>query len=94
MLAQDESKRDYTAHPKSDIWALGVTLYKLCFNKVPFSGEIKKEATDKIWEAKVKFPEEPKTSKHLWDLIRRMLNLVWDDRLGIFDCYYHPWFEG
>jgi len=41
MLNKNEKDRDYTVTPKSDIWAIGITLFRLIFNKMPFSGETK-----------------------------------------------------
>lgn len=53
MLHKEETMRDYTVTPKSDIWALGVTLYRLVTNKMPFKGKTKTEVIDSILEAKI-----------------------------------------
>ena len=42
----DSSERDY-AFP-SDIWSLGVLLYRLCTNKFPFEGKTEREIIDSI----------------------------------------------
>lgn len=48
MLKKNEKDRDYTSSPKSDIWSLGITLFRLVFNKMPFEGETKQEVIDAI----------------------------------------------
>ena len=62
----------YRGHPideKSDIWALGVFLYKLCYYTTPFEkgGELA------IWHSRFQFPAQPIYSDRLKGLIRRML---------------------
>ena len=51
MLNKNEQMRDYTVSPNSDIWAIGVTLFKILFNKMPFTGENKNEVIEAILKA-------------------------------------------
>ena len=50
---------DKSVHPKKDVWALGVTIYKLLFNKTPFEGPSRADVIGKIKEAKIRFPKTP-----------------------------------
>ncbi|KAI4093771.1 MAG: hypothetical protein LQ344_002674 [Seirophora lacunosa] len=54
---------------KSDIWALGVLLYKLCYYKTPFE----EQGQMAILNASFKFPGYPAFSDHLKKLIAGML---------------------
>jgi serine/threonine protein kinase len=56
---------------KSDIWALGCLLFRLCFNRVPFneSREVTKMIMNGIWIT----PDYPKYSHKLYDLLRKIL---------------------
>lgn len=56
MLIKNEKERDLTVSPKSDIWAMGITLFRFLFGKMPFSGETKNDVIDSILKAKLKFP--------------------------------------
>ncbi|KAI4210768.1 MAG: hypothetical protein LQ351_006444 [Letrouitia transgressa] len=62
----------YRKHPideKSDIWALGVLLYKLCYYKTPFE----KEGPTAILNVKFDFPGYPSFSDSIKKLIAGML---------------------
>ncbi|KAG1676273.1 AP2-associated protein kinase 1 [Nymphon striatum] len=64
---------------KSDIWALGCLLYKLCFFTLPFG-----ESTLAIQNGNFTIPDESKFSKHMHCLIRYMLEVNPDHRPDIF----------
>ncbi|KAF2223911.1 hypothetical protein BDZ85DRAFT_289538 [Elsinoe ampelina] len=65
---------------KSDIWALGVLLYKLCYYTTPFE-EVGQMA---ILNAKFKFPHHPFFSQRLRGLITVMLKENPKDRPNIY----------
>lgn len=54
---------------KSDIWALGVLLYKLCYYTTPFE----EQGTLAILNAKYTFPSHPSFSERLKNLIGEFL---------------------
>lgn len=63
---------------KSDIWALGVLLYKLCYYKTPFEDQ----GQMAILNASFKFPGYPSFSDNIKKLIGRSLHL---GRIALFN---------
>jgi len=66
---------------KSDIWALGCLLYKLCFFTLPFG-----ESTLAIQSANFTFPANSKYSQNLHKLIRYLLTPSVKERPDIFQA--------
>jgi AP2-associated kinase len=64
---------------KSDIWALGCFLYKLCFFSLPFG-----ESTLAIQNGNFTIPDNSKYSRTMHQLIRFMLEPNCDKRPNIF----------
>lgn len=64
---------------KSDIWALGCLLYKLCYFSLPFG-----ESTLAIQSGNFYIPDNSKYSKGIHQLIRYMLEVDIDNRPNIF----------
>jgi serine/threonine protein kinase len=52
---------------RADLFALGVLLYKMMYNRYPFDNVTE----DDILECKFKFPEEPKRSKEIEGFISK-----------------------
>lgn len=65
---------------KSDIWALGVLLYKLCYYTTPFE----EQGQMAILRASFKYPAYPQFSDHLKKLIAMMLMEEPSDRPNIY----------
>lgn len=74
-----------------DIWGLGVILYTLIMNRLPFWGDNMQQTAQLIVNAVPFIPQYLSTS--LKDLMRRMLakNPTW--RLRIDQIEQHPWLE-
>lgn len=73
----------YSSRPittKSDIWALGCFLYKLCFFNLPFG-----ESTLAIQSGNFTIPDNSKYSRGVHQLIRYMLEPDADQRPNIFE---------
>ncbi|CAK7236547.1 Ark- serine/threonine protein kinase [Sporothrix eucalyptigena] len=66
---------------KSDIWALGVLLYKLCYYTTPFEDQSSQLA---ILNASYRFPSHPVFSDRLKKLIASMLRENMDARPNIY----------
>ncbi|KAK4693179.1 hypothetical protein P7C71_g4171, partial [Lecanoromycetidae sp. Uapishka_2] len=68
---------------KSDIWALGVLLYKLCYYKTPFE----EQGQMAILNASFKFPGYPSFSDQIKKLIASMLRENPQQRPNIYQIY-------
>uniref|UniRef100_G3TU75 Calcium/calmodulin dependent protein kinase kinase 1 n=1 Tax=Loxodonta africana TaxID=9785 RepID=G3TU75_LOXAF len=74
-----------------DVWATGVTLYCFVYGKCPFIDDYILALHRKIKNEAVVFPEEPKVSEELKDLILKMLDKNPETRIGVSDIKLHPW---
>eukprot|EP00117_Sycon_ciliatum_P045490 scpid75667/ scgid32691/ AP2-associated protein kinase 1; Adaptor-associated kinase 1 len=72
-----------TIGTKSDIWALGVMLYKMCFFTLAFG-----ESMVAIMEGNFKLPENSPYSRSLHSLICYLLTVDADERPDIFQVAY------
>lgn len=74
-----------------DVWAMGVTLYCFVFGKCPFIDEYILALHNKIRTKPVEFPETPKISEELQNLILQMLDKNPDSRISIPEIKMDPW---
>uniref|UniRef100_A0A3Q4GK17 Calcium/calmodulin-dependent protein kinase kinase 1, alpha a n=2 Tax=Neolamprologus brichardi TaxID=32507 RepID=A0A3Q4GK17_NEOBR len=74
-----------------DVWAMGVTLYCFVFGKCPFIDEYILALHNKIRTKPVEFPETPKISAELQNLILQMLDKNPDSRISIPEIKMDPW---
>lgn len=74
-----------------DIWAMGITLYCFTYGKVPFDDEYILGLHKKILKDDVKFPDLPRTSDLLKDIILRMLDKNPNTRITLAELKEHPW---
>lgn len=74
-----------------DVWAMGVTLYCFVFGKCPFIDEYILALHNKIRTKPVEFPETPKISEELQNLILQMLDKNPDSRISIPEIKMDLW---
>jgi len=74
---------------KSDIWALGVTLYAFCFQSLPFHGDGPDALNSSITNGDFNVPEE--TNPALINLLRCLLRTNPVQRITIQEMKDHPW---
>ena len=67
----------------SDYWSLGILLYRILCEKMPF------KENDKIEDCMLKFPYE--LSDNAKNLINGLLKINPDERLSIPEILHHPW---
>ncbi|XP_044740546.1 protein kinase 3-like isoform X2 [Chrysoperla carnea] len=75
----------------ADIWSMGVTLFAFVYGKVPFYDENILALYSKIRHDPVEFPESPKISDTLKELITKMLVKDPKERLTIPEIKVNKW---
>lgn len=79
----------------ADIWSMGVTLYCMCFGRLPFVGESILDVYDAIREQSLQIPdsEDPErpVDPRLVDLLQRMLTKESTARITMAELREHPW---
>lgn len=75
----------------ADVWSLGITLYFLLFDKLPFIASKLTEIQRKVQSEEVKFPPGSDTKAN--DLLRKMLTKNPERRIKLIDIWKHPWME-
>jgi serine/threonine protein kinase len=86
-----ESLTDNVYNEKTDLWALGVTLYEMLYGEVPFRGRTEQELRQAIEKGVVYFPPEVAVSCKIKDFIRQALINDPILRMGIKEMKCHPW---
>lgn len=76
----------------ADIWSLGASLFYMVYGRAPFLAKTVFEIYDCICRQRLRFPEQPKVSRRLKDLIKKMLVKEPKKRATLQDVARHPWF--
>ena len=82
---------EYFSGKATDIWAFGVTLYALVFNKLPFYAETDVEILETIQKTKLNMNNKRYISKSLESLIRRLLDPDPDTRIKMPELLTNDW---
>ena len=73
----------------ADVYAAGVHLYKMLFLRYPFDGKDAAEMSQNIVHGNVVKPNHP-VHPEIEDLLGRMLQKDWRERISIDDIMQHP----
>ena len=72
---------------KSDIWSLGILFFQLLYGKTPWTGESRIELMNNINTKELVFPEHPKRSATVKNLIKKMLEKRTESRYTFFELF-------
>ena len=78
------NRKTYHAEPAT-VWSVGILIYEIMKNKVPFHNEISIQSND--------VPFQPKFSIELQDIINKCLKKSPRDRIRLEDLLNHKWLE-
>ncbi len=79
------------ASPPMDVWAIGIMMFCMIFNKFPFSGTTRDEIKAKITGATHVLPKTKLITKECQDFIAQCLIKNPDERIKIEKMLSHPW---
>lgn len=87
MLKSNNSK----ANPAQDVWTIGIMLYAMLFNSMPFDGSTKDEIKESIIKQKVKIPKYAPVTNEVAEFIAACLDKDPVKRIKCKDMIIHPW---
>lgn len=79
-------------HQTSDIWSIGVILYQMIFDDLPFKGYKENEIINNIIKLKPDLINKD-ASPYVKNLIKKMLNKNPFKRITVNECLKHDWFS-
>eukprot|EP00186_Timspurckia_oligopyrenoides_P000433 CAMPEP_0182442264 /NCGR_PEP_ID=MMETSP1172-20130603/1199_1 /TAXON_ID=708627 /ORGANISM="Timspurckia oligopyrenoides, Strain CCMP3278" /LENGTH=685 /DNA_ID=CAMNT_0024637025 /DNA_START=161 /DNA_END=2221 /DNA_ORIENTATION=- len=93
-LSPEQSRREKYGL-KVDVWALGVTMYRLISGEYPFDGETVTDVIHAVQEGCVRFahPRFAVLSNSAMDLLSKMLEPNASHRISAEDALRHEWVE-
>ena len=89
LLNQDTFKNS----TKIDMWALGIILYLLYFKTFPFDGKTFSEIKKRIYYDPVFYPKNAKIRKTLMNLIEKLLEKDYNERISCGDESFNEYFN-
>jgi serine/threonine protein kinase len=87
-MLQDELS---TANPAIDVWAIGVMLYCMVFDKFPFNGDSPDAIRHKIIGQDFKVPKEQPVTDEFVDFLHGLLRKDPLKRMDIYSMKTHKW---
>lgn len=94
LCLSDKSPKAPDESYAADVWSLGASLFYMVYGRVPFLATGVFEIFEVICTQKLRFPDQPKTSRKLKDLIKKMLTKEPRSRATLQEVAKHAWFGG
>ena len=79
-------------HQTSDIWSIGIILYQMIFDDLPFKGYKEDEIINNIMKLKPDIINKD-ASPYVKNLLKKMLNKNPFKRITVNECLKHDWFS-
>ena len=79
-------------HQTSDIWSIGIILYQMIFDDLPFKGYKEDEIINNIMKLKPDIINKD-ASPYVKNLLKKMLNKNPLKRITVNECLKHDWFS-
>lgn len=92
LCMSDKSPKAPPESYAADIWSLGASLFYMVYGRAPFLAKTVFEIYDAICTHKLRFPDQPKISRKLKDLIKKMLTKEPKSRATLSEVAKHAWF--
>lgn len=86
-----ESLSSNIYNEKTDVWAIGITLYEMLFACVPFRGQTEQDLRVEIERGQLAFPDTRPISEDLKHFIGCCLQSDAFRRISIREMHRHPW---
>ena len=98
MMAPEQTTRASYDPFVSDIWQIGLTLYKMLTNSIPYESVKKRALLEEIKHLRnayknVPFPRNKMISAECKDLIAGMLTIGVTERYSVTDIEQSSWFK-
>lgn len=92
-MAPEILNKNENYNEKCDIWSLGVIIYKLLFGKYPFypKENTLEELKNEVNKGQLNFPNEVPISEEARNLIRSMLCVDQEKRIGFDELFKNQW---
>lgn len=103
LYVSPEMLTDCKALPASDLWALGIMIFRMHTGKFPFNSPVEQNLFQKILSLDYEWPADLVIHHETKDLVERLLKLNPQDRLGagspgspndLNQLIKHPYFSG
>ena len=95
-MAPELLSRDYYYTSKADLWSIGICFYRMIYGSYPFNGKNFKHLLEDIKSNSgkdMRFPIDFTISSKSENLIRSLLTMKPDERIGWRDFFAHSLFE-
>lgn len=92
LCMSDKSPKAPAESYAADVWSLGATLFYMVYGRAPFLAKSVFEIYDAICTQKLRFPDHPKISRKLKDLMKKMLTKEPKSRATLPEVARHAWF--